>query len=111
MLIKSDLEAPMVVLQAALSWRPPSPPHITTISQEKWEVSYAVFGVETKIYIFTVLGKKVSLTIQGGFCVPKVYIREKPYERFSTTLITSQSPVSRGLKIPSGTHDLRIYLE
>ena len=100
MLIKSDLEAPTVVLQAALSWRPPSPPHITTM-----------FGVETKIYIFTVLGKKVSLTIQRGFCVPKVYIREKPYERFSTTLITSQSPVSRGLKIPSGTHDLRIYLE
>ena len=66
MLIKSDLEAPTVVLQAALSWRPPRPPHITTISQEKWEVSYAVFGVETKIYIFTVLGKKVSLTIQGG---------------------------------------------
>lgn len=56
MLIKSDLEAPTVVLQAALSWRPPRPPHITTISQEKWEVSYAVFGVETKIYIFTVLG-------------------------------------------------------
>lgn len=54
---------------------------------------------------------KHSLTIQGGFCVPKVYIREKPYERFSTTLLTSQSPESRGLKIPSGTHDLRIYLE
>lgn len=57
MLIKSDLEAPTVVLQAALSWRPQAS-HITTISQEKWEVSYAVFGVETKMYIFTVLGKR-----------------------------------------------------
>lgn len=54
MLIKSDLESPpTVVLQAALSWRPPSPPHITTISQEKREVSYAVFGVGNKnMYLY-----------------------------------------------------------
>jgi hypothetical protein len=69
-----------------------------------------VWGGNKNVYLYGP-GKKVSLTIQGGFCVPKVYIREKPYERFSTTLITSQSPESRGLKIPSGTHDLRIYLE
>lgn len=58
MLMKSDLESPLVVLQAALSCRPPRSPYITTISQEKWEVSYAVFGVGNKNRYFYGPGKR-----------------------------------------------------
>lgn len=63
---------------------------MTTISQEKREVSYAVFGVGNKNIYFLWSWEKVSLIIQGAFCVPKVYSKGKLHGRFSTTSITSR---------------------
>lgn len=48
----------MVVSQAALSQRPPRFPHVTTISQEKREMSYTVFGVGNKNIFLYGLGKR-----------------------------------------------------
>lgn len=112
MLIKSDLESPTVVLQAALAQRPPRPPHITIISQEKWEVSYVVFRVGNKNIFFLWSWEKVSLTIQGGFCVPKVYIRGKLWEVFQNTNNLTVSREQRTENTLScGTHYLRVSLK
>lgn len=101
MLIKSDLESPAVVLQAALSQRPPRPPSKTTISQENMGSELCCVWNRKQKYIFLRSWEKVRLSVQGGFYVPKVWVRGKLHGRFPAPGITSGSLGSPEQKTPS----------
>lgn len=101
MLIKSDLESPHSCFTSGFILETPqASPYYHNLPGKTGNELYRVWGRKQK-YISLWSWEKVSLTIQGVFCVSKVCIRRKPYGRFSTTLITSSC----------GTHRVRIYLE
>lgn len=83
MLIKSDLESPphSCFTSCFILETPQSSPYYHNLPGKTESELCCVWGRKQK-YVSLWSWEKLSLAIQGGFCVPKVSIREKLYGMF-----------------------------